>query len=115
LLLLTKDNLIERYQKSLGKKFSVSVQNFRHIDHYFIPSFVAELNAQIEKVNLALGAESIEDLAGRKIPDEWAADILRSDNIGKEMTKISKVIIRVVSDELRMSVASLEKLSGLKK
>ena len=112
---VSKDNLIEKYQKSIGKRFNVSVQNFRHIDHYFVPSFVAELNARIEKANLALGAENLEELAGRKIPDEWAADILRSDNIGKEMTKISKVIIRVVSDELRMSVASLEKLSGLKK
>ena len=112
---VSKDNLIEKYQKSIGKRFNVSVQNFRHIDHYFVPSFVAELNARIEKANLALGAENLEELAGRKIPDEWVGDIPHGENLGKELTGIVEAIVRAVNDELRMSIESLEKLSGLKK
>ncbi|MCI0562129.1 MAG: hypothetical protein MN733_26885 [Nitrososphaera sp.] len=112
---ITKENLIDKLAQSRRRSFSFCAQTLKHIDHYLPPAVVETLDRRIEPITLALGAEAMEDLAGREIPKEMIGDVLRGEALRNEMNNVIDAIIQAVNSELRMSIADVEKLSGLGK
>ena len=110
---LNKENFIERYSQSARNKFSRCSKRFKLIDHYLNDNERSLIREKISKIDIALGAEGLEEIAERQIPASLIGAIPRDSQLTDQLTALSDNIVRIIDEELRASVVKIESMSGL--